>query len=103
MALAYKYILDGHIPVPCDDVKEWANWYENADRRVRKDEFGDIVISTVFLGLDHSFGHGAPKLFETMVFGGALDKEMVRYATWDEADNGHNAMIERVVAALIQQ
>ena len=53
----------------------------------------------VFLGLDHQYGEGPPVLFETMVFGGELDQEQVRYHTWEEAAAGHAAMVERVKAA----
>ena len=96
------YILDGHTAVPCDAMHEWGRWMETGNRRVRQDEFDAVRISTVFLGFDHSFGDGPPLLFETMVFGGECDQEMDRYSTWDEADAGHNKMIERVVASLFQ-
>lgn len=62
------YILVGQTPVPCDDLMEWAAWFEEADRRVFETCAGDYRVSTVFLGLDHSFGHGPPILFETMIF-----------------------------------
>lgn len=93
-----RYILRGHEPVPCEDLTEWAHWYEvNEKRRVALDKVGKSQISTVFLGLDHNYRRkGAPVLFETMVFGGDLDGEMVRYCTWDEAEAGHKRMVERV-------
>ena len=95
-----KFKLEGHIPVPVDDLIEWGRWIEKANRHVAQDRVGDVQISTVFLGLDHSFGQpGPPILFETMVFGGPLDSEMERYATWEEAEIGHKAMLERVRAA----
>lgn len=85
-----KYILDGHTPVPCADLLEWARTFENAARTVGNTEVdGDIRVSTVFLGLDHSFGHGDPLLFETMIFGGAHDGYQERYSKWDEAEAGH--------------
>jgi hypothetical protein len=34
-----------------------------------------------------------------MVFGGDLNRECERYATWDEAEAGHKAMLDRVVKA----
>ena len=97
-----QYILEGHTPVPCGDIREWGQWMESNSRRVRQDYFDAIRISTVFLGLDHSFGmDGPPVLFETMVFVGPLHEEMDRYSTWDEAEAGHNRMMERVVGAMI--
>jgi hypothetical protein len=47
---------------------------ETADRRVFYTEVGEYYVSTMFLGLDHSFGRfigggdGVPILFETMIF-----------------------------------
>ena len=61
---------------------------------------GGIQVSTVFLGLDHGYDNGPPVLFETLVFGGLLDGEMERYCTWDEAEQGHEAMVDRVRSAL---
>jgi len=90
-----KYILDGREAVPCHDLTEWGTWFENADRHVAKDEIGDVKISTIFLGLDHSFGQGPPLLFETMVFGGDADGDMDRYSTWEEAEQGHAAFVTR--------
>ena len=89
------YILDGHTPVPVEMMR-WAKWFETADRKVAVTMVGDIKISTVFLGLDHSFGHGPPLLFETMIFGGPHDEDMARYSTWDEAEAGHNKVVESV-------
>lgn len=86
-----KYILgaDGRTPEPCEDVQVWAQWFESADRQVADDHVGDIHVSTIFLGLDHSWSGTLPLLFETMVFGGALNDNEWRYATWEEAEVGH--------------
>lgn len=48
-------------------------------------------VSTVFLGIDYSFGQGPPVLFEMMVFGPENDKGEVqlRCCTWDEAKELH--------------
>lgn len=87
------YILDGREPVVCHDRMKWAEFMENIDlRRVAIDEVAGREISTVFLGLDHSFGaEGLPVLFETIVFkpGTSADEEMYRYCTWEEAEAGH--------------
>jgi hypothetical protein len=117
MTLILRYRLEGHTPVPDLDENPlpWAEWFETADRRVAETEvLDDLVaqiavpelrpvergtsrISTVFLGLDHNHGGvGPPILFETMVFGGPLDRECQRYATWDEAEAGHAEMVARV-------
>lgn len=91
-----NYILDGHVPVPCDDFLKWAEWLGTADRHVAKDLVARAVISTVFLGLDHNFSGGPPLLFETMIFGGKHDGYQDRYSTWDEAVAGHNRAVEMV-------
>ena len=93
-----KYILDGHTAVPCDDVIAWGRQFEMANRQVAKDIVGDVVVSTVFLGLDHSFGEGPPLLFETMIFGGPFDQEQERYTTWEQAEAGHKAMLTKAAA-----
>lgn len=90
------YILKGKEVVPCSDAIEWGKRMAIADRTVAKETVGDSDISTVFLGLDHSFSDSQPLLFETLVFGGKLADEMDRYSTWDEAVSGHKAMVERV-------
>ncbi len=75
----------------------WAAWMETADRRVAHDSRGGVTVSTVFLGLDHSFGSGPPMLFETMVFhDGRTGVCCERYATWDDAVAGHKAMCAKV-------
>lgn len=90
------YILEGNKTVECKDLLTWGQWLEKADRHVADVSFGDIRISTIFLGLDHQFGDGPPLLFETLVFGGPLDQEMERFSTWEEAKKGHKEMVKRV-------
>jgi len=88
------YKLVGKTPVKSDDLNDLRIGTD--EWRVAKTDLpGDVFVSTVFLGLDHGFGRpGPPILFETMVFGGPMDDYQERYATWDEAEAGH----ERIVA-----
>ena len=102
-AASDKYILDSNQdPVAETDLFVWAEWFErasrNRERTVQKTELGNSVVSTVFLGLDHSFGDdsGIPILYETLVFGGALADEMQRYSTKEQALEGHRQMCNRV-------
>lgn len=67
-----KYILKDKLAIPCDDLITWAEWFGTADRTVARTVIEGIVISTVFLGLDHRVGKGEPLLFETMIF---IDQE----------------------------
>lgn len=77
---------------------EWSTMYDGdqSGRTVAQTKTGEAFVSTVFLGLDHSFGEGAPLYFETMIFGGPEDQSQWRYTTWAQAEAGH----ARVVAAL---
>lgn len=73
------------------DVLKWAEWQKNADRHLARDIISGSVISTVFLGLDHSMiAIGPPVLWETMIFG-LPDEESYqdRYATRECALEGH--------------
>lgn len=51
---------------------------------------GRVIISTIFLGVDHAFGHGAPIFFETccLVRGKRTDV-LAQYGTLLEALGGH--------------
>lgn len=92
------YVLDeNRQPVPAD-VDSWAK----RRKRVALTELsGGIRVSTVFLGLDHSFSdEGPPILFETLVFEGPLDGHMLRYATWAAAKIGHARIVDEVRAAI---
>lgn len=90
-----KYVLDGRVPRKEPDSRKWALWFETADRRVASDSIGSMRISTVFLGIDHSFGGGSPLLFETMIFGGpeSVDGFADRCSTWESAEAMHAAAI----------
>ena len=99
--MSERYILDSNgDPVAEEDLLTWARWFEdagkNGKRRVDETTIGDSRVSTVFLGLDHSFGDGPPLIFETLVFGGKLDQEMERYSTKEQALEGHQAMCKMV-------
>lgn len=64
---------------------------------VGRDRVEDVEISTVWLGLDHSWTtQSSPVIFETMLFGGDHDQECVRYRTLDEAKRGHAAAVSAV-------
>lgn len=95
------YILRGTEAIPEPDLLTWARWFETAERQVARTELAEgISVSTVFLSLDHQWGHGPPILYETMVFGGPLHEEQEQYHTWQEAEEGHQEMVARVRLAL---
>lgn len=95
------YVLVGHRPVPLsdDDLLLWAADYENlSNRMVAQTHIGPaIMVSTVFLGLDHNFSDtGPPVLFETMVFNGLVERDCWRCSTWEEAEAQHELAVRAV-------
>ena len=83
------YILEGKKPVKCDDITEWGKQMKYVNRIVSQTIYGDVKVSTVFLGIDDNYGFGKPMIFETMIFGGEHDMYIEKYSTWDEAVKGH--------------
>ncbi len=90
-----RYILDEDGDIVAEpDLLRWADWFErhfpcNVARTVLPN---GILVSTIFLAIDHSFGEGMPHLFETAVFldrsyGHRLGQE--RYPHWPAAAAGH--------------
>lgn len=87
------------------ELLEWAEMFERRSLedpswwRVGHDRIGDVEISTVWCGIDMGFlryGDPPPLIFESMVFGGGLDDEQRRYATWADAEVGHAELVELV-------
>lgn len=117
--MAFYYILDSNNePVGVDSYEEYRAFLLTRSPDGRPIHVGSDVtedqrywVSTVFLGIDHSFSEdGPPVLFETMVFlnveedetdpsittgeidgnvYGMRDQYMQRYCTWPEAFSGH--------------
>lgn len=94
------YVLDDSgNPIRETDLMKWAQWFEQHDvRRVARETVGDSEISTVFLGIDHSFCEtGPPVLWETMVFGGPMDQEQDRCSgSREQSEAMHRRMVDRV-------
>ena len=96
-----RYILKGKEVIPCLDLTEWGRWMRNfKNRRIAIDMIEGIMVSTVFLGLDHDFldQHSIQLIFETMTNDKTFDKwgDQRRYFTWDEAEEGHKKIVELV-------
>ena len=113
------YVLDrNNVAIPCG-LGTWAIWFEVEWRKhkrgepaqtvVKQENVGEYFVSTVFLGLDHSFPElceSAPRaLFETMVFPkhgqSGHDLWMDRYPTWDTAARGHADVAARLRAGTL--
>ncbi len=87
--------------IPCNDVPAWGAFMKNGRmiKRTTAHIDPDILVSTAFLGVDHSYGdEPEPILWETMVFinGEPLDRFSARYCSFELALAGHNEALKRV-------
>ena len=85
------------IPVPCTAEETFAASID--ERRVAETTVKDVRISTVFLGVDHSFlGSDDQILFETMIFtGDDSGGDMERASTWLDAQTNHINAVNKVL------
>ncbi len=92
--MSEHYILQGRKMVPAT-LEEWGRWLQEPDaKRVGLTHLdGGVKVSTVFLGIDHGYGHGPAMWFETMIFGGDHDGFQDRYTTYEQAEAGHAAVV----------
>lgn len=90
----HLYKLSGKKPVPCS-LEEYIHFMKSATNRiVEQTQVADLLVSTIFTGIDHSFGTGEKQLFETKVFG--LPDETQprwRFATWNHAVSEHRKLV----------
>ena len=90
--MSEHYVLGASGEPVATDLMTWALWLETnrESRRVGYDELdGGVRVSTVFLGLDHSFGGAVPVLWETMIFNGPHNQYQERYTSRADAIEGH--------------
>ena len=83
-----------------DQLDEWAALHEKTQRVARTFIGAKIVVSTVFLGVDHNFVPGSPILFETMVFGPFKLDFRTRHDTYEEAEHGHKLAVKFAIDEL---
>jgi hypothetical protein len=90
---------------PIEDVLEWAELFERRREDMSPESWwrkhtqisDEVAVSTVWMGIDHSFlGAGPPLFWETMIFGGEHDEEQWRYSSRAAALDHH----EEIAAAL---
>lgn len=100
--MTHYFLNSDHTFRECD-LMEWADQFEEMikenTKHVAEDIINDHHVSTVWLGLNHNYSDGPPLLFETMVFKGegAIDIYMDRYATWNDAVEGHKKAMQWVL------
>lgn len=92
---------DDNNPVKARDNKDFFDWHDKNINRlcVMRQDIDGIVISTMFLGLDHSYSgdNTKPLLWETMIFKGKHDQYQERYYTFNDALDGHFKALELVI------
>lgn len=87
-------------PIAEPDIMKWTQWFDKAERHVGYTTIGDSTISTVFLGVNHSFASGAPVVWETVVFCGKLNQERkLCSGSREQAEAMHARMVEKVKRA----
>lgn len=100
---SHWYDRDG---IPIDNLEDIERLLRDPDYKIlKRTNVHEWQVSTVWLGLDHSFCMGSrPLIFETMVFrrhpmGDGIitgeDYDMDRYATEAEALKGHEEMVNK--------
>jgi hypothetical protein len=87
----YTYILDAdRRPVNVPNDETWFMWFGTYERHVAVTHVGVAIISTVFVGIDRSYGSAPhPLVFETRIFGGEHDGWEELSASWSEAELVH--------------
>lgn len=83
--------------IASDEFRNYNEWlYDPVNKNVGNNTVDGYVISTVFLGLDHSYNGDTPVLWETMVFPSKTDfgeQYCRRYMSHADALNGHNKVV----------
>jgi hypothetical protein len=97
------YILTADNQPVAVSVREASKWIEENPTKkqigfdILEDENGnEISVSTVFLGLDHSWDNKGLILWETMIFGGINDQYQERYNSYEDALEGHQRAIDLI-------
>jgi|688.fasta_scaffold525787_2 hypothetical protein len=97
------YILTADNQPVAVSVREASKWIEENPTKkqigfdILEDENGnEISVSTVFLGLDHSWDNKGLILWETMIFGGINDQYQERYSSYEDALEGHQRAIDLI-------
>ena len=88
-----------------NDVETWARWFESAhqtgQRFIKQNRMNGILISTIFLGIDHNFyGSGPPILWETMIFGLYRADPQWRFSDVELAKHWHAIQLHKVKLAV---
>lgn len=86
-------------PIKGGDVLiKWGKLLEDPKIKIVKQQtlWTGFWVSTVWLGINHNWGHGKPLIYETMVFFNDMcELDMDRYSTRKQAEAGHKVIAKR--------
>ncbi len=95
----YFILNDGRVTEE-PDYETWSKWYESTYENVSgiaQTETTQGTVTTKFMAMSMALDkNAAPMIFETSVSGGWLDGQIQRYATIEEAKQGHQTWVEKV-------
>ena len=83
-------------PVRERDVQAWSRWFAQADRSIARSAVApNVTVLTTFNGVYDVAGPDAtPRLFESRVYGGILDGEVIQHRTRAEAARRHAELVD---------
>lgn len=72
-------------------------WWSNHGNNPKLNSNAELIVSTVWLGMNHAWDGGLA-IFESMIFGGKYGQYQMRYATEQEALDGHQRIVDDLQA-----
>jgi hypothetical protein len=107
----YYVLTEDFIPVAVADGMTMARWLASerdlpngGKWRAGLTEWADeTYVSTVFMGINHSFGCGPPLLWETMAFPAEEFDLQERYTSMPEAIAGHKVAVQLMMMSREQR
>lgn len=94
----YYYVLDGITPLPATK-QAWSRQYDPCNSCVNLAAIAEgLLVSTKFTGRNYAYlcPRLAPLVFETVIFADQWVGVIRRYATWKEAEAGHEEECARL-------
>jgi hypothetical protein len=101
----FTYVLVDRKPVNCSNDDAWFMWFADWDNRlVAQTVVRPALISTVFGGIDRSYGRSPqPLVFETHIFGGEHDGWEEFSSSWEEAELVHAEAVALARGELVKK
>jgi len=91
------YKLVENEPVRCSLTEYAQSMQMESNRIIAQNQINELLVSTIFTGIDLSFGSGEKRLFETIVFGMEGDiHPKWEHATYNDAVEKHNQIVKMI-------